>query len=107
LLELISVLKSKSSDFTGVPGLWFRENGAIKNNPRPELIKDLDKMLPIAAWDLLPMDKYKAHNWHCFDDIENRKPYAAIYTSLGCPYNCIFCCINAPFGKPGIRYCKE
>lgn len=104
LLELISVLKSKSSDFTGVPGLWFRENGAIKNNPRPELIKDLDKMLPIAAWDLLPMDKYKAHNWHCFDDIKNRKPYAAIYTSLGCPYNCIFCCINAPFGKSGIRY---
>ena len=104
LLELIGVLKSNSSDFTGVSGLWFRENSAIKNNPRPELIKDLDKMLPIAAWDLLPMDKYKAHNWHCFDDIENRKPYAAIYTSLGCPYNCIFCCINAPFGKPGIRY---
>jgi len=104
LLELIGVLKSNSSDFTGVSGLWFRENSAIKNNPRPEHIKDLDKMLPIAAWDLLPMDKYKAHNWHCFDDIENRKPYAAIYTSLGCPYNCIFCCINAPFGKPGIRY---
>jgi len=104
LLELINVLKSGSSDSTGVPGLWFRENGVIKNNPRAGLIKDLDTMMPIAAWDLLPMDKYKAHNWHCFDDIENRKPYAAVYTSLGCPYNCIFCCINAPFGKPGIRY---
>lgn len=104
LCELINRLKSEKSHFTGVPGLWYRENGAIKNNPRAELIKDLDKMLPIAAWDLLPMDKYRAHNWHCFDDIENRKPYAAIYTSLGCPYNCIFCCINAPFGKPGIRY---
>lgn len=104
LLELIKVLKADKPDFTGVPGLWYRENVAIKNNPRAELIKDLDKMLPIAAWDLLPMDKYKAHNWHCFDDIENRKPYAAIYTSLGCPYSCIFCCINALFGKQGIRY---
>ena len=104
LLGLIEALKAGGGDFSMVPGLWFRENGTIKNNPRPELINDLDKMLPIAAWDLLPMERYRAHNWHCFDDIENRKPYAAIYTSLGCPYNCIFCCINAPFGKPGIRY---
>jgi radical SAM superfamily enzyme YgiQ (UPF0313 family) len=50
------------------------------------------------------MEKYKAHNWHCFDDLNNRMPYGAIYTSLGCPYSCVFCCINAPFGKPGIRY---
>jgi len=104
LLELIKALKSKQPDFTVVPGLWYKENGVIKNNPRAELITDLDQMFPIAAWDLLPMDKYKAHNWHCFDDIENRALYAAIYTSLGCPYNCVFCCINAPFGKPGIRY---
>ncbi|MFH1856434.1 MAG: radical SAM protein, partial [Candidatus Omnitrophota bacterium] len=104
LVGLINALNSKKADFSAVPGLWYKENGKIKNNPRAELIKDLDKMLPIAAWDLLPMDKYKAHNWHCFDHIENRSPYAAIYTSLGCPYNCIFCCINAPFGKPGIRY---
>jgi radical SAM superfamily enzyme YgiQ (UPF0313 family) len=58
----------------------------------------------MAAWDLLPMHLYRAHNWHSFDDIEHRSPYGAIYTSLGCPYNCVFCCINAPFGKPGIRY---
>ncbi|MFA5095955.1 MAG: radical SAM protein [Candidatus Omnitrophota bacterium] len=104
LLELIRALRTRNPVFSGVPGLWYRESGKIKNNPRPELIRDLDEFLPIAAWDLLPMEKYKAHNWHCFDAIENRKPYAAIYTSLGCPYNCIFCCINAPFGKPGIRY---
>ena len=37
-----------------------------------------------------------AHNWHCLDG-SNRKPYAAIYTTLGCPYHCSFCCIQAPF----------
>jgi len=104
LLSLINVLKLQESDYSSVPGLWYRENGVIKNNPRAELIKNLDEVLPIAAWDLLPMEKYKAHNWHCFDDLENRMPYGAIYTSLGCPYSCLFCCINAPFGKPGIRY---
>lgn len=104
LVNLIKELKSSEPDLSKVPGLWYKQKGTIKNTLRADLIKDLDKILPLAAWDLLPMDKYKAHNWHCFGDIGNRKPYAAIYTSLGCPYNCIFCCINAPFGKPGIRF---
>ncbi|MCB4790778.1 MAG: B12-binding domain-containing radical SAM protein [Elusimicrobia bacterium] len=104
LESLLGILKTGKSDFKNIPGLWYKENGKTKNNGRATLIGDLDEVLPIGAWDLLPMDKYKAHNWHCFDDIENRKPYGAIYTSLGCPFSCVFCCINAPFGKPGIRY---
>lgn len=104
LKALLEVLRSDSKNYSGVPGLWYFDNGIVKNNPRAPLIKDLDQVLPVAAWDLLPMGKYRAHNWHCFDDINNRMPYAAIYTSLGCPFNCVFCCINAPFGKPGIRY---
>ncbi|MDP3791563.1 MAG: radical SAM protein [Candidatus Omnitrophota bacterium] len=101
---LIGVLKSGKNEFSHVPGLWFSEGGMIRNNQRAALIKNLDIGIPIAAWDLLPMNLYRAHNWHCFDDIGRRAPYAAIYTSLGCPYDCIFCCINALFGKPGIRY---
>lgn len=104
LFELAMVLRSKSSDYAEVPGTWYRENGVIKNNPRADLVVDLDKMFSSGAWNLLPMERYKAHNWHCFDDIENRSPYGVIYTSLGCPYSCVFCCINAPFGSPGIRY---
>jgi radical SAM superfamily enzyme YgiQ (UPF0313 family) len=33
-----------------------------------------------------------------------RTPFASLYTSLGCPYKCDFCCINAPFGKSTFRY---
>lgn len=104
LKSLIPVLRTGKTDYSDVPGLWYYEDGFIKNNHRSPLIKNLDEVLPIAAWDLLPMQKYKAHNWHCFDDIKNRISYGAIYTSLGCPFSCVFCCINAPFGKPGIRY---
>ena len=104
LVELLKALKSKSSDYSNVPGLWYFLDGKIKNNPRAPLVENLDEALPVAAWDILPMDKYKAHNWHCFDHIEERSPYAAIYTSLGCPYSCVFCCINSLFGKSGIRY---
>ena len=104
LESLLGVLRNVSHDFSRVPGLWYREDGLIRNNPRAPLIQNLDEGLPIAAWDLLPMRSYRAHNWHCFEEISNRTPYGAIYTSLGCPFNCVFCCINAPFGKRGIRY---
>ncbi len=103
LLGLLEYLKGQRALSSG-PGIWRFENEAVVHSPRAALSQDLNDILPIAAWDLLPMEKYRAHNWHCFGDIEHRMPYAAIYTSLGCPYSCTFCCINAPFGKPGIRY---
>ena len=102
LLDLLEFLdhKRKKED---VRGVWYYEDTEVRSNPKPPLIENLDEYLPIGAWDLLPMEKYKAHNWHCFDNLDDRS-YGAIYTSLGCPYKCTFCCINAPFGKPGIRY---
>ncbi len=104
ITKLLETLKSdtEEKDYK-INGLWYKKDGKIISNPREELVNDLD-MLPFVAWDLLPMDKYKAHNWHCFQDIGSRKPYAVIYTSLGCPYKCSFCCINSIFGKAGIRY---
>jgi radical SAM superfamily enzyme YgiQ (UPF0313 family) len=52
--------------------------------------------MPGIAWDLLPMERYRAHNWHCLGHLQ-RSPYASLYTTLGCPYKCSFCCIQAPF----------
>lgn len=80
----------------GVPDLWYRDNDQIRFTFPAPLIKDLDQEFADIAWDLLPMEKYRAHNWHCFGGIL-REPYASIYTTLGCPYHCSFCCIQAPF----------
>ncbi len=104
LKGLIEIIKGNKNNYSKVPGLWFHENGNIKKATKAAFIKDVNEMLPIAAWDLLPMEKYRAHNWHCFDGINNRMPYGVIYTSIGCPYSCVFCCINVPFGKAGIRF---
>ena len=86
-----------------IPGLGYREEGKIKNNKRAKIISDLTSELGDVAWELLPMDKYFAHNWHCLDDLSSRRKYAAIYTSLGCPFNCSFCCIQAPFESRSYR----
>ena len=87
-----------------IESLWRRVDGVVvpPSGAQP-LLDDLDRQVPGIAWDLLDMKRYRAHNWHCFEHIDQRAPYAAIHTSLGCPYRCTFCCINAPFGKAGYR----
>lgn len=102
LPALVDAIKS-SRTISDVPGLWFRDGDQIKRGPEAAVCQNLDA-LPMPAWDLLPIERYRAHNWHCFDHIDRREPYGVIYTSLGCPFKCSFCCINALFGKPGIRY---
>lgn len=102
LPELVDALKAGDTA-PAVAGLWYRRDGVVVRNPMAPLLASLDT-LPVPAWDLLPMRRYRAHNWHCFGHITQREPYAVIYTTLGCPFRCHFCCTNALFGSHGIRY---
>jgi radical SAM superfamily enzyme YgiQ (UPF0313 family) len=101
LVDLVAALKTPAPELNKVPGLWYRDDGVIRHTPDRPLVRDLDNEMPSIAWDLLPMSAYRAHNWHCLGGLE-RQPYAAIYTTFGCPYHCSFCCIQAPF-KSGER----
>ena len=94
--ELLQALRTGSAEYGKVRGLLYCEDGRIVSTPAAPLIRDVDNEVPEMAWDLLPMKLYRAHNWHCFGDLQ-RQPYAALYTTLGCPYHCTFCCIQAPF----------
>lgn len=94
----------KSMAGTNVPALWYWVGGAIMHTPADLMDEGaLNEEMPGAAWDLLPMQKYRAHNWHAFEHVHERAPYASIHTTLGCPYHCGFCCINAPFGGSSYR----
>jgi anaerobic magnesium-protoporphyrin IX monomethyl ester cyclase len=96
LVALVEALKTPVPALAQVPGLFYRDGGVIRQTPGKPLVTDLDGQMPGIAWDLLPMPRYRAHNWHCLDG-SDRQPYAALYTTLGCPYHCSFCCIQAPF----------
>ena len=106
VMGLLSVDMDEPTEYAKVPGLWWRENErAVSGVASKTIAQDrLPIELPGMAWDLLPMKNYRAHNWHAFDSINDRKPYASLYTSLGCPYKCTFCCINAPFAGSSFRY---
>ena len=97
--DLAAALRDhESPDLSKIPGLGYRQNGRAVLNPAAPLVTELDTQMPGVAWDLLPMHRYRAHNWHCFGHLQ-RQPYAALYTTLGCPYHCSFCCIQAPFKR--------
>ena len=85
-----------------INGIVFRDlnNKIIFNSVEkvvPQSRMDID--MPGYAWDLLPFKKkpfdlYRSPMWHAEYIEEQRTPYAAIQTSLGCQFKCEFCMIN-------------
>ena len=81
-----------------VKGIGFRnkDNQIVINESEiivPKKLLDID--LPGIAWDLLPpLKKYRTAGWHSWSNNSEKQPFAALYTSLGCPYTCSFCMIN-------------
>jgi anaerobic magnesium-protoporphyrin IX monomethyl ester cyclase len=93
-------------DLAKTKGIGYKQAGPdgrlvpVLNPPQsvvPQERMDID--MPGYAWDLLPykskpLDLYRAHFWHAGFDHNQRTPFAAIYTSLGCQFACEFCMIN-------------
>ena len=101
ILELVKQLKN--SIYLGgyidpyIQGIWSIKGPKVRKNGI-EKVNDLD-LLPSPSWDLLPMEKYKAHHWQTWNSGMNRDGFAVLYTSLGCPFSCEFCSVNVVYGE--------
>lgn len=79
---LQNIKNSNIESIKKLPGMVFKENNNIIINP-PEIIKNLDD---------LPFPNYKLAGLKTLRDYP-------IFTSRGCPYNCIFCSIKQIMGN--------
>ncbi|RLG08412.1 MAG: B12-binding domain-containing radical SAM protein [Thaumarchaeota archaeon] len=86
--ELLMKLMKNDWDFRDVLGITYRVNDKARENPPRPLIQNLD-YVPLPAYDLLPMDRYRI----------GKLKFGAIITSRGCPYTCVFCSSSLQFGK--------
>jgi anaerobic magnesium-protoporphyrin IX monomethyl ester cyclase len=99
--NLLSLNDLSKKNLKKINGIAFRDVSNITIN-KPEIVVPQNRMdidLPGYAWDLLPFkskpfDLYRSPMWHAEYINENRSPYAAIQTSLGCAFKCDFCMIN-------------
>jgi len=101
LWSLLSCDNFAHENLEKIKGIGFKQNGVPFLTPpeRPVPQNRMDIDLPGYAWDLLPykeqpLDLYRSPMWHANYIEEDRAPYAAIYTSLGCMFKCSFCMIN-------------
>jgi len=80
-------------DLGGLSGTAVYDNGVIVN-PVSSYIDDLDA-LPLPAWDLLDIPAYFRVPRQGF--IYSERRYFSLFSSRGCPFNCIYC--HNVFGK--------
>ena len=86
-LNLVRALSGKCN-LSGAKGVVFRRGeNIISTGPCTE---EFDGELPMPAYDLLPpLSKYYISPKH-----SRHSPFTVMYTSKGCPCNCIFCVVR-------------
>ena len=85
LVELVNALENKETNLLQIPGLAFRQQGAVIKTIKRQVMKDLDE-LPFPAWDLIDIEPYRK-TWL------RSKGYFSLNmaTTRGCPFKCNWC----------------
>lgn len=96
---------SEGKDFYDIPNIWFKKDGGIIKNPIRPLQQNLDTMpfqdiemeshFMIHENRLAPISDITMEvwpTWMRYAEDQERVPTYLLMTSLGCAYNCNFCC---------------
>ncbi len=102
ILNVLQLKNINEKNLENIKGIALRteDNKILITEPETTVpTAKMDHDLPGYAWDLLPykkniFDLYRAPMWHAEYSNDNRSPYVAIQTSLGCQFKCTFCMIN-------------
>ncbi|MCK4365173.1 MAG: B12-binding domain-containing radical SAM protein [Thermoplasmatales archaeon] len=96
IIEIVDALDNKK-DLSKVHGIFYRENGKIKNGLPPVEIDDLDS-IDFPARRLI---KHYAYGKDSLTGITYfaRGKLTTIITSRGCPFDCRFCVSKSIFDK--------
>ena len=87
LTELIKSLKM-GKDQKSLEGIVYRSKDTVIKNQPPKHKVPLDE-LPFPARHKLNLNKYSPHIQKCFT-----LPNTGLISSLGCPYQCVYCSIH-------------
>lgn len=91
-LEVIEKFDGGNTSFENIKGIVYK-NGSSKFTGRRETIEDLDEEIPFPAWDLIMESPLSEEYWKrkSFAFFRMNRRYMGLFTSRGCPYQCIYC----------------
>ena len=79
-------------------GICYRKRGEVINTGRSDFINDLDA-LPFPSYDLIDYSKYSTNFARKSVGAPKKYPYARLFTSRGCPFECCFCQVKHIAGR--------
>jgi len=93
ILELAEYFLGKKK-LKDIDGICFKDKkGNIHYTPARSLIKNIDQ-IPFPDYDSFPITNYTGSS-----DPDSNPIFWSMFSSRGCPYNCIFCSSHNVFGR--------
>ena len=96
--ELLKELKNENPDFSKIKGLGYKQDGKAHLNEMRKPIEDLDS-LPFPAWHKIDLMEYDEVARSFQGPRQSTKRTAVVFTSRGCPFDCVFCASKIITGR--------